>query len=61
MPLQLTATNGRADAGALRVDQLRHDFLADAGLAQNEDLGLGSGGRLDVAAKLDEGRALAKQ
>ena len=49
------------DARALRVNQLRHDFLADPGLAQNQDLGLGSGGRLDVSAKLDEGRALTKQ
>ncbi len=41
---------GAADARALRVDQLRDDFLADSGLAQDEDLGLGAGGGLDVPA-----------
>ena len=61
MPLQLTATNGRADAGALGVNQLRHHFLADPGLAENQHLGLGSGGCLNVSAELDERRALAKQ
>ena len=61
MPLQLTATNGRADAGALSVNQLRHHFLAHAGLAEDQDLGLGSGRRLNVPAKLDEGRALTEQ
>ena len=52
---------GPADAGALGVNQLRHHFLADPGLAEDQHLGLGAGGRLNVPAELDEGRALAKQ
>src|SRR5688572_17724962 len=43
------------------VDQLRHDLLANPGLAENQYLGFGPGCCLYVSTELDERRALTKQ
>jgi len=52
---------GPADASTLGVDQLRDHFLADPGLAKDQDLGLGSSGCLNIPAKLDKRGTLTEQ
>jgi hypothetical protein len=45
---------------ALGVNELSDDFFADPRLAKDENLGLRSGGGLDVSPELDQCRALAE-
>ena len=47
-PAQLSVDHAGAAAGAALMDQPRHDFLADAGLAGDEDLGVRPGGAVDL-------------
>jgi hypothetical protein len=61
MPLQFTATNGRLRRRTAGVNQPGDHFLADTGLAEDQDLGLGSRGAFDLQAQRRHRRALAYQ
>ena len=45
-------TSGPAARRAALMDQAGHDFLADAGLAGDQDLRVGARGALDVAWRI---------
>jgi hypothetical protein len=48
-------------ARAVGVHRTRHEFLADAAFARDEDLGVGSRRALDVRAQVGDGRAFSDQ
>ena len=60
-PAQLTATNGRAARGLRCVNRARDELLADAALAGDQHLGVGSRDALDFLREFRDRSARSDQ